>query len=53
MEIEEIEAVLKLAELELREERFRAAVELKKAELKTKKTFWETVFPYKITITRR
>ena len=41
------------AEKEIYLDAFRAAVAAEKVRLQTKKTFWERVFPFKITITRR
>jgi hypothetical protein len=49
----DINAVKVQAEKELAEERFKEAVKAKKVEILQKKTFWELVFPFKITITRR
>lgn len=41
------------AEKEIAEEKFKAAVAAEKARLLTKKSVWERLFPFKITITRR
>ena len=45
--------VARMAREELRAERFRAAVEEEKARLRTKRSFWDRLFPFHITITRK
>lgn len=40
------------AEKELKEEKFRAAVEQEKERIKSKKNFWD-LFPYKIQIIKK
>ncbi len=46
-------AIIELARKEIEEEKFRAAVALKKEELRKRKTFWMKLCPYEITIKRR
>lgn len=53
MDAKELKAITQTAKEELAEERFRAAVEKEKARLRARRSFWQKVFPYKITITRR
>lgn len=45
--------VLETAEAELQDEQFRRLVELKKAELKTRRPLWDRVFPWRIIIVRK
>jgi hypothetical protein len=51
-EIERLARAKKIAETEIRDEDFLALVAREKVRLREKKTFWELVFPFKITITR-
>lgn len=46
------EDVIAQARKEVTEERFRAAVEAEKVRIKTRRTFWQRIFPFKITIER-
>lgn len=41
------------AKKEIREEKYREAVDLEKQRLREKRTVWERVFPYKISIKKR
>lgn len=41
------------ASAELRAEKFRAAVDKEKERLRTRKTLWDRIFPYSITIVRK
>lgn len=49
----DLELIKKKAQAELYEERFREAVDAEKVKILTKKSVWERLFPFKITITRR
>ena len=51
--MKEIGEVYEQAMKEFREERRREEIEKLKIQIKTKKTFWEKIFPFKIVITRR
>lgn len=48
-----MEDVIKQAKLEYEQEKFREAVEKYKVKLRTKRSFWDRVFPYKIIILRK
>jgi hypothetical protein len=47
------EAVRKQALKELADERFKAAVAAKKIELREKRSLWDRLVPFRITITRK
>ena len=51
--MENLDLVKATAKAELEEEEFRSLVAKEKTRLKTKKSFWEVLFPFKITIERR
>lgn len=40
--------IMKQAEAEIREEQFRAAVELAKAKIRKRRPFWDRVFPWRV-----
>ena len=48
-----ISEIKKQAELEYQQELFRKAVDEYKAKLRTKRTIWEIVFPYKIMVVKK
>lgn len=48
-----IEEIRKSAENELYNEMFRQAVDEYKIKLKTKKSFWDKIFPYKIMVIKK
>ncbi len=48
-----MEAIKKQAELELAAEDFNVAVEKYKVKLRSKKTVWDRVWPFKIIILRK
>ena len=48
-----LEEIKKLAEKEFQEEIFRLAVEKYKERLRTKKSLWDKIFPYRIIIIRK
>jgi ribosomal protein L16/L10AE len=45
--------VKRRAEAELEQEQFRAAVDAMKERLKTERSLWDRIFPWRITITRK
>lgn len=49
----DLDAVQREAEEQLKQERFRAAVEEKKAQLRAHRSLWARLFPWTITITRK
>lgn len=49
----DLKTIRELAQTELENEAFREAVEKEKERLRTHRSWWERVFPYKITIERR
>ena len=44
---------LEQAKKEIEEEKFREAVEAEKEKLRHKRSFWEVVFPWTITVTKK
>lgn len=53
--IQDAESIAAAAEKELKDERFRAAVEAKKEQLRghRARSWWQQLFPWRITITRK
>lgn len=48
-----IESVKQQALKEIEEEDFRKAVDKYKEELKIKKSFWDSIFPYKVIVIKK
>ena len=48
-----IQEIKKQAEKEIQEEEYRKAVDLYKSKIKTKKSFWNRFFPYRVIFIKK